>query len=121
MSYLPLLLSGTFSLLWLYLITPMVSRLFGLRVPTAISKRTEVLRFLLLYGVFTWGMAGFTFFVLNAFFEWRFSIAALGFVPTPFSSPGRMLIMLVTWVAFGSLLPWLAWRRRSSSSTASGV
>ena len=79
MNYLPLLLSGTFALLWLYLVTPMVSRLFGLRVPTAISKRTEVLRgvgfprFLLLYGVFTWGMAAFTFFVSNAFFEWRFS------------------------------------------------
>lgn len=119
-----LLLSATFALLWLYLSAPMGLRLFGLRCPLTINKRIEVLggvgfpRFLLLYGVFTWGMAGFAFFVLNALLEWRFSVAwTLGFVPAPFNSPWRMLIMLVTWSAFGSLLAWSTWKRRPLDST----
>lgn len=123
MSYLSLPLSAAFALLWLYLIAPAGLRLVGLRVPLTINKRIEVLqgigfpRFVLFYGVFTWGMAGFTFFVLNALFEWRFSAAwTLDFVPAPFNSPWRMAIMLVIWTAFGSLIAWSTWKRRPLGS-----
>jgi hypothetical protein len=125
MRDLSLPISATFVLLWLYLIAPMGLRLFGLRVPLKINKRVEFLqrldfpRFLLLYGVVTWGIAGFTYSVLYPLCEWRFSAAweKHDFVPAPFNSPWRMLLVLVIWTSFGSFLACLAWKRLTLGGT----
>jgi len=129
MSYLwlPLALGG--AVLWVYLFAPITFRLFGIRVPLAsFYDRIEVLRglglarFVMLYGVFTYSVAGFIYFVSNSFFEWRFSEAwALGFVPAPFNSIWRILLILVTSIIFGVIVAFLSWKRPSSSVTRLGV
>ena len=128
MSYLPLPLSIVCALLWIYLFSPIGLRLFGLRLPMAFYKRSADLRglglprFILFYGMLTLGMAGFIYFVSNAFFEWRFSTAwALGFTPAPFNSGWRIFFTLVISMAFGIFMAWLAWDRPSRSDTSSGT
>lgn len=129
MSYLSLPLALGGAVLWVYLFAPIAFRLFGIHVPIAsFYEPTEVLRglglarFITLYGVLTYAMAGFIYLVSNAFFEWRFSDAwALGFVPAPFNSIWRILLILVTSIAFGVLVAFLSWKRPSSSTTRLGV
>jgi len=129
MSYLSLPLAIAASVLWVYFFAPIALRLFGLRVPIApFYERIEILRrlgfprFISSYGLLTYGMAGFIYFISNAFFEWRFSGAwALGFVPLPFNAGSRMFFVLATSMAVGIFIAWLAWKRQESSATRSGV
>jgi hypothetical protein len=126
MSYLPLPLSIVCALLWVYVFAPIALRLFGLRLPMAFYKRAEVLRglglgrFISFYGVLTCGVAGFIYFVSNAFFEWTFSTAwTLSFIPPLFNSAWRIFFIFVTSTAFGIFVAWCAWDRPSSSAASS--
>jgi hypothetical protein len=125
MSYFSLPLAITCMLLWVYLLVPIALRLFGVHAPLAFQKRIQVLRtlgvtrFVSSYGVLTCGMAALIFFASNAFFSWRFSEAwTLGFVPAPFNSAWRMLLIVVTCVALGVFLALLVWNRPSSKTSS---
>jgi hypothetical protein len=114
-SYAPLLLSLLCTLSWVYLIVPFILRSFGLSSPFGFQKRRQVLqqlslpKFITWYGVLTCGIAYFVFFVSHSFFEWRLTtVWASGFVPMPFASGWRVLIMLFTAVVGGALLGWLS-------------
>jgi|ERR1700690_200127 len=129
MSYLSLPLALAASVLWVYFLAPIGLRLCGLRLPIApFDERIKVLRglgfprFISFYGLLTYGMAAFVYFTSNAFFEWRFSAAWTSvFVPSPFNSGSRMLLLLAISMAFGIFVAWLAWKRPSSGATCSGA
>jgi hypothetical protein len=93
----------------------------------ALNKRSQALRggsfyLFLFYGVVTYGVAMFLFFASYIFFQWRFSDAwALGFVPVPFNSATRMLVLFGTSIGFGSLLGLGGWKRSSNGVSSSSV
>jgi hypothetical protein len=124
MSHSPFLLATVFALLWAFVVAPLILRMFGFPLQISWSKRQDTLwksglpQYVLFYGVMTFGMAGFVFFMAYPLFQWRFSEAwaIVGFVPPPFNAWWRMLSDLAIWVLCGVWIGWVSRKRPSNTS-----
>ena len=114
------------ALVWIYVSVPLTLRPFGIRVPLWVQNRRDILRrlgfvrFVLLYGVLSWGMAGFICSFMSAWFKGLFSESwRLGISPWLFRSDWHMLLVLTAWLTGGVLLGCLTWNKPESSTASS--
>lgn len=114
------------ALLWTYVSVPLTLRPCGIRVPLGLQKRRGIfrrfgfVRFVLLYGVLSWGVAGFICSLMSAWFEGVFSQGwRVGASPWLFRSDWRMLLVLTAWLTCGVLLGCLTWNKPESSTALS--
>ena len=126
-SHLPLFLAVICALFWVYFCVPVVSRLFGLRVPFGYQKRRKQFqqlsfaRYFLLQGMMSFGMPLFVYLVANAFFEWRLSVAwKLGFTPSFFSSSWGIPFVGATCAIAAALYTSFTWRPKQADTKFNG-
>ena len=125
MSTLSIVIAATCAFLWALVIAPLTSCIFGLPLLIGWRERNHRIRtlgfmhFVLFYGVITFGMAELVFFLGEAFLNWRLSEAwTIGFVPAPFNSGWRILLMFTTSMACGILFGWSKWKKPITSTSS---
>jgi hypothetical protein len=117
--YLPFVVSVTAGLLWIGVFVPIVSRLFGVRLPINLRKRNAAIRqlsfgqYIWLVGVVSVGVGVSISSLVDEYLEWGFS-GHWGL----HASAASIVFHLAWWSATGAFFGWYMWGFNSKHATA---